>query len=210
MEQLHKMLVDYNRTIPTAMRTSWSKQYLASEFPLYWKIVYSTLKEYDRAAHVVEVGAGQGDVTSILCYLGFSSIKSYERTPDNAEIAKQKIADLFRRNDVIKPVNFPTGDVSCDILIMVNCAYADGCTTKDEYLKKLRFFWETAGRPKHTIMEVIDSSYEIDDDDFPKCIRLCPEDISSLFPESNINSFETYRYPNNKRSKRLYIIDNSL
>lgn len=118
MEQLHQMLVDYNRTIPTKMRTSWSKQYLAPEFPLYWKIVYSTLKEYDRSAHVVEVGAGQGDITSILCYLGFSTIKSYERTPDNAEIAKQKITDLFDRNDVIKQVNFPTGDVSCDILII--------------------------------------------------------------------------------------------
>ena len=176
------------------MRFSWSKQYLEPEFPLYWRIVFATLSKYDRSARVVEVGAGQGDVTSILCYLGFSSIKSYERIPENAEIAKQKISVLFDRHDVVLQADFPIGNVSCDILLMVNCAYADGCTTKNEYLNYLRYFWEEAGRPKH----------------FPKCIRLSQEDIRSKFPESTISSFETYRYPTNKRSKRLYIIENSL
>ena len=210
MERLHDMLVNYNRTIPLKMRFTWSKQYLEPEFPLYWRIVFATLSKYDRSARVVEVGAGQGDVTSILCYLGFSSIKSYERIPENAEIAKQKISVLFDRHDVVLQADFPIGNVSCDILLMVNCAYADGCTTKNEYLNYLRYFWEEAGRPKHTIMEVIDSSYTIDDEDFPKCIRLSQEDIRSKFPESTISSFETYRYPTNKRSKRLYIIENSL
>lgn len=210
MERLHDMLVNYNRTIPTKMRSSWSKQYLESEFPLYWRIVFATLSKHDRSAHVVEIGAGQGDVTSILCYLGFSSIKSYERMPDNAEIAKQKIAVLFDRYDVVLQADFPTDEVSCDILLMVNCAYADGCTTKNEYLNMLRYFWEEAGRPRHIIMEVIDSSYKIDDENFPKFIRLSQEDIRAIFPESTISSFETYRYPANRRSKRLYIIENSL
>jgi len=90
---------------------------------------------------------------------------------------------------------------------MVNCAYADGCTTKEEYLSRLVSFYNKAGKPKLVILEVIDASYTCEDLDFPVCIRLNPQDVESMFPMSKISSYLTYKYPKNKRTKRLYVIE---
>lgn len=103
---------------------------------------------------------------------------------------------------------FPSYWEECaDILIMVNCAYADGCTTKEEYLSRLVSFYNKAGKPKLVILEVIDASYTCEDLDFPVCIRLNPQDVESMFPMSKISSYLTYKYPKNKRTKRLYVIE---
>lgn len=41
-------------------------------FPLYWQKVYDIMEKIDRKLKVFEIGCGQGDVTTIFCYLGFS------------------------------------------------------------------------------------------------------------------------------------------
>ena len=60
---------------------------------------------------------------------------------------------------------------------------------------------------KLVILEVIDASYTCEDLDFPVCIRLNPQDVESMFPMSKISSYLTYKYPKNKRTKRLYVIE---
>lgn len=210
MERLHDMLTTYNANIPASMRTSWSRQFLQSAFPSYWVITYGVLQSIDRNKHVIEIGAGQGDVTAITCYLGFDSISAYERNVDAANVAETKINALFHRTSVIEKQDFATvnlRDECADILIMVNCAYADDCTTKEEYLSRLVSFYNKAGKPELFILEVIDDSYTCEDLDFPVCIRLNIQDIESMFPEAKISSYLTYKYPENKRTKRLYLIE---
>ena len=210
MERLHDMLTTYNANIPTDMRTSWSKQFLQPTFPSYWEITYKVLQFIDREKRIIEIGAGQGDVTAIACYLGFNFISAYERNIETANIAEAKISDLFHRISIIEKQDFAKVDLKdecADILIMVNCAYADGCTTKEEYLSRLVSFYNKAGKPKLVILEVIDASYTCEDLDFPVCIRLNPQDVESMFPMSKISSYLTYKYPKNKRTKRLYVIE---
>ena len=77
MERLHDMLTTYNANIPTDMRTSWSKQFLQPTFPSYWEITYKVLQFIDREKRIIEIGAGQGDVTATACYLGFNFISAY-------------------------------------------------------------------------------------------------------------------------------------
>lgn len=130
--------------------------------------------------------------------------------PLSTHIAEAKISDLFHRISIIEKQDFAKVDLKdecADILIMVNCAYADGCTTKEEYLSRLVSFYNKAGKPKLVILEVIDASYTCEDLDFPVCIRLNPQDVESMFPMSKISSYLTYKYPKNKRTKRLYVIE---
>lgn len=210
MERLHDMLTTYNANIPASMRTSWSRQFLQPAFPSYWVITYEILQSIDRNKHVIEIGAGQGDVTSIVCYLGFNSISAYERDIDVANVAEAKINALFNRRSIIIKQDFATVNLKnehADILIIVNCAYADGCSTKEEYLSRLISYYNKAGNPELFLLEVIDDSYTCEDSDFPVCIRLNKQDVESMFPMSRISSHLTYHYPENKRTKRLYVIE---
>lgn len=207
MEKLHDMLVEYNtRFIPDKCRRSWSNQFCDSKFPCYWEKVFEELRLVDKDKTVLEIGCGQGDVTSIFCYLGFKCIKAYEMDSMMCKVAIDKLHTLFRRTEIIECIKYPHKADNADVLVLVNCAYADGCTTKEDFKKKILSFYENAGTPEIFLLEVIDSSYNIPDDDFPYCLRLSSSDIESLFPFASIHSHETYRYPQNKRTKRLYII----
>lgn len=206
MEQLQEMLIAYNKTIPVEYRHSWSEQYISKPFPLYWQVVFSELTQLDRSMRILEIGAGQGDVTAICCYLEFKEIAAYERVTSDYSIAYKKINSLFRRSDVLKNDNFNKAEITADVLILVNCAYADDCVDKEQYMSTLKGYYESANYPRLVLMEVIDTSYNIPDEDFPTWIRLSEEDIFSMFPGAEITSVVTYRYPHNKRSKKLYII----
>ena len=50
---------------------------MEAKFPKYWEIVFKELYPLDKNLKVIEIGCGQGDVTSILCYLGFYNVRSY-------------------------------------------------------------------------------------------------------------------------------------
>ena len=53
---------------------------------------------------------------------------------------------------------------TADILILVNCAYADDCVTRNDYINKMLDFYIYAGKTKSFLLEVIDPEYDIPDD----------------------------------------------
>lgn len=207
MEELHDMLVEYNiHHIPNECRRSWSDQFFDSKFPCYWEKVFEELQSVDKNKRVLEIGCGQGDVTSILCYLGFNHIKAYEMDGMMSKVAIDKLYMLFGRSEIVECRKYPQEAEKVDVLVLVNCAYADECVTKEDFKKKMLSFYEKAGTPEIFLLEVIDSSYDIPDENFPYCLRLSSSDIDSLFPFASIHSYETYCYPQNKRTKILYVI----
>ena len=208
MEKLQKLLTVYNKKfIPNEYRRSWSKQFCDTTFPKYWYEVFKAADSLERNLRVLEVGCGQGDVTSIFCYLGFTDITSYERDKAMNQVAINKIENLFKRTDIIKNESFPTLEKNeSDILVLVNCVYSDGATNKEEYIQYILRMYEMSGKPGYFFLEVIDPSYNVPDENFPYHVRLSEEDVRAMFPQAKIDSIETYRYPQNKRTKRLYII----
>ena len=115
--------------------------------------------------------------------------------------------DLFDRKNIIRNDNFPSTEMmQSDLLILVNCAYKDYAQSKQEYKDLMLDYYESAGCPKYFIMEVIDSSYTIPDEEFPLHIRLSRDDVKSIFPNSRIQEWNTYVYPVNSKSKTLYLI----
>lgn len=208
MEQLQSLLRTYNLSHKEELIFApWSKQYCENTFPKYWKIVYSLLKGLNRNSHIIEIGCGLGDVTAILCYLKFVHIKSFEKDDSICSLAQKRMYEMFRRENIIRNEEFPNGrQYSADVLILVNCAYGNLARNKQEYLELMRKYYVSAGCPKYYLMEVIDASYTKKDDKFPQYIRLSSDDIVKLFPDSDIISWETYKYPVNKKSKTLYLI----
>lgn len=209
MERLQSLLRQYNLSHKEDFAIApWSKQYCEEAFPKYWEIVYSILQSLDKSSKVLEIGCGLGDITAILCHLGFKHIVSFEKDNQICRVAQRRIAEMFDRNDFIQNENYPNNrQYTADILILVNCAYTDMVRTKQEYLDLMREYYVCAGYPKYYLMEVIDSSYTQKDEEFQEYIRLDSNDVKGLFPDYKICSWETYKYPTNKKSKTLYLIE---
>lgn len=209
MEELYKLLRAYNIDNDNEQRfVPWAHQFTKSQFPKYWGIVFDLLSRLDRNLRVIEVGCGLGDITAILCYLQYQNVTSFEKDNKIAKLAQKKIHDLFGYDKIIRNDNFPTKEISkSDLLILVNCAYKDCAKTKQNYIDLMKHYYECAGSPKYFLMEVIDSSYTIIDDEFPEYIRLSRADIEAMFPNADIKEWQTYVYPVNLRSKTLYLIE---
>ena len=208
MDKLQELLTDYNRKfIKEESPNSWSNQYCESFFPKYWCEVFKASESLDKNLRVLEVGTGHGDITSIFCYLGFKNIISFERDEENAIIAKEKLKILFSVDSIVRQESFPnSGQFSSDILVLVNCVYADEIHSKEEYKEQIKLIYLSAGCPGIFLFEVIDSEYVIPDEVFPYEVRLGKNDIQDMFPSSDITSIRTYQYPENKKTKTLYII----
>lgn len=209
MEHLQSLLRQYNLSHKEDFAIApWSKQYNEETFPKYWEIVYSILQPLDKNSKVLEIGCGLGDITAILCYLGFKHVASFEKDEHICRAAQRRIAEMFDRNDVVQNENYPNNkQYTADILILVNCAYADMARTKQEYLNLMRGYYVCADCPRYFLMEVIDSSYTQKDEEFPDHIRLSHNDVKGLFLDYKICSWETYKYPTNRKSKTLYLIE---
>lgn len=209
MERLQSLLRQYCLSHKEDFTIApWSKQYSEYTFPKYWEIVYSILQHLDKSSKVLEIGCGLGDITAILCYLGFKHIISFEKDEHICHAAQRRITEMFNRSDVIWNENYPNNKhYAADILILVNCIYADIVKTKKEYLKLIQEYYMHANRPKYFLMEAIDSSYTEKDNEFPEHIRLSHNDIKILFSECKICHWETYKYPMNRKSKTLYLIE---
>jgi len=209
MERLQSLLRAYNLEHPEDNSLApWNRQYCKSKFPKYWEITFFILQCLDRNSRVLEVGCGLGAITSILCYLGYKNISSFEKNALLADNARRRIRRIFNRDIHIIASDYPSGNkYNCDVLILVNCAYGDVVQTKSEYLELLRMYYNSAGSPKYFLLEVIDDSYIQEDDEFPPYIRVNEKEVRELFPSCRIKSWETYRYPENKKSKTLYLIE---
>ena len=202
------MLIACNRQfIPNECRESWTKQFCDVLFPKYWYEVFKIANNLEKNSCVLEVGCGQGDVTSIFCYLGFNNVISFERDIKMYKVAVNKLDALFNRTDIILLDTFPNARTyESDVLVLVNCVYTDSTTTKKDYIDYLKEIYKKAGCPRTVILEVIDLEYDIEDDNFPYHVRLNESEVKSMFPNSIMRSIENYKYPINKKTKRLYII----
>ena len=209
MERLQSLLKTYNQSHPEDnLLAPWNQQYCQDVFPKYWETTYAILESLEKNCRVIEIGCGLGAITSILCYLGYRDITSFEKDPILADKAIQRIKDFFNRDNIIITSEYPNGKAySCDILILVNCSYGYQTRNKSEYLDSLCSFYRSAGNPRYFILEVIDDSYTKDDNEFPLHIRLNSTDIRDSFPKCAIKSWITYKYPENKKSKTLYLIE---
>lgn len=209
MEQLQSLLRSCRLSHPEDLKLApWSSQYCEQTFPKYWEIVYSILKPLNKRYRVLEIGCGLGDITAILCYLGFENIISFEKNELIFRAAQKRIEEMFGKKKVIINENYPNNkQYKADILILVNCAYADMAKTKHEYLDLMRDYYVCAGNPNYFLMEVIDSSYIQKNDEFPEYIRMSHNDVKGVFHNHKISSWETYKYPANKKSKTLYLIE---
>ena len=117
MEKLHDMLVEYNtHYVPINCRSSWSKQFMEANFPKYWEIVFKELYPLDKNLKVIEIGCGQGDVTSILCYLGFYNVRAYEMDSLMSKIAANKIEQIFGRTKIVMCSQYPALQEIADIV----------------------------------------------------------------------------------------------
>ena len=208
MERIKEMLMDYYQKYPEVLKLApWSEQYAYGEFPKYWEILSCELSRLPLTLRILEVGCGLGDVTALICGLGFHNIKAYEKSEEIFHAATHKIRLLFKRDNVVCHTAYPPKSAEkCDILIVVNCAYGDFVSNKDEYKALIRNYYDAAGCPQTFYLEVIDSSYTQSDPEFPEYIRLSKEDILSMFPNTFQESWRTYQYPINKRTKTLYKI----
>lgn len=210
MERLQSLLRQYNLSHKEDFSVApWSEQYCEKTFPKYWELVYSILQPLNKDYKILEIGCGLADITAILCYLSFENVTGFEKDARISCIAQRRINDMFGRKNVVLNENYPNDrQYTADVLILVNCAYADLAKTKQEYLDLMREYYASAGCPQYYLMEAIDSSYKKEDDEFPEHIRLSSDDVQKLFPNYEIRFWETYKYPKNRRSKKLYLITN--
>lgn len=209
MEKLQSLLSQYNNLhINQYHDAPWSTIYCNSSFPKYWQFVYSFLESKSRSERILEVGTGLGDVVAIGCYLKFSSICGIERDKNLALLAQRKIKTLFGLDDIIHAYDFPGNRMwNADILIMVNCVYCEGINSKEEYLNRIKFFYNRASKPKCFIFESISSDYKEIDPVFPEQVRLRIDDVFETFSDCNVQCFDTYKFPQNKTSKKIFLIE---
>lgn len=208
MERLQTLLNTYIAQHRVAFSAEeWTSSYSVIPFPLYWRVVYTIAERLPRDTKVVEIGSGFGFITSIFAYLGFANIIGFEQRSSLCQMANMMLADLFRSGELIVPIRFDRQYQPCDILVLVNCVYHDGCSTKEAYKQKLVSYYQNAGAPSHYLLEVIDADYHEPNDDYPAFVRLSSEDIHQMFPGFKIRSWPTYRFPVNKKSKTLYLIE---
>lgn len=208
MERLQTLLKDYIKNNNTDFnKHEWTKSFEIKPYPVYWQSVYAIAKSLPKSLSVLEIGAGFGFVTSIFKYLEFENIESFEQDAYLCNVGNKMLSQLFQCDDCIKPLKFNLQEVPADILVLVNCSYADGCENKEEYKCRLLSYYNKANKPNYYILEVIDSSYQEYDENFPCHVRLSSEDIIQMFPDFKISSWPTYIYPQNKKSKTLYLIE---
>lgn len=140
MEEFEELLKKYNLAhLDDLIISPWSEQYCVTPFPKYWQITYQIMSKIPSNKRVIEIGCGQGDVTTIFCHLGFTSVSSYEKAPLLAVNAKRRINDLFGREDIVALGEYPAiCHAECDVLVLVNCVYDELADSKADYKRILR------------------------------------------------------------------------
>lgn len=205
MEEFYSLLREYNRKLDLSSLPAWTKIYTEDRPPVYWSELSKILQELPRENSILEIGSGMGDVVALVKHLGFKSIKGIEKDEKLARIANAKYLHLFKENEIIKNDVYPYYSIDSDILIMVNCVYADGLKNKTEYLNHLKSYFDISCA-KYFILEVIDSSFKINSEVFPEFVRIGRQDLEDTFGNNIVFSQITYEYPRNTSTKRIYLI----
>lgn len=208
MEQLQIMLRRYiSAHLSDFVNSEWALQFCQNDFPSYWKNIYDISIQFPKNSRIIEIGCGYGFVLSIFLFHGFFSVKGYERDTIIAQSGNCLLNSIFGVDNAIIKEDYINQKNYADILILANCVYTDFCKDKRDYMQRIKTFYLCCGSPKYMILEVIDSSYVQEDTDFPMFVRLNQQEIQQLFPFSKISYWQTSIFPNNKRSKTLYLIE---
>lgn len=208
MEQFYRVLRGYNlREDRATHEVEWTRIYQADTPPRYWTKVGEAVAHLPRQVSVVEIGSGAGDVLALLLHLGFLNVLGLERDIELATIASCKLESLFGRGDAIVAAEYPIR-LCCrpNVLVQVNCMYTDGIADKATLLDRLRRWHCFNGIPDLYLLEVVDASFKEDHAAFPPHIRFEEREIRSTFHGFEIEAYETYSYPRNSCTKRLYAI----
>jgi len=70
----------------------------------------------------------------------------------------------------------------------------------------VKSIYQKNGIPRMFVFEAIDDSYREINVNFPHFMRLNQTDIINTFPKCQIESFVTYKFPQNRVSKTIYKI----
>ncbi len=200
--------MDYNRD-HASNDPAWHQQFCSGPFPRYWSVIYDILAAEHRESSVAEIGCGYGDVVAIPLYLGFPTVVAYERDSELAVKANQKLASLFSRRVVVAADAYGV-TASVDILIMANCVYVDSANSHSDYLRRLRTVYEHFGEPRRFIYEAVTFAPEERRDVFPEFVWVNSRDIADTFPGASITEVETYHYPKNSTTKKIFGIERTI
>jgi protein-L-isoaspartate(D-aspartate) O-methyltransferase len=209
MGEFYQLLKEYNIRFVNKHSDlpEWFFQYTEGNPPLYWNTVFDILHNQNKDSIIIEIGAGYGDITALLYFMGYRNIISFETDKTCCKHIKEKIRSLFAIEPHIINAKYPqTTEKVPDILIQVNCVYVENIKNKEEYIKQIKHFYEINGIPKMYLLEVIDGEYKEDNEIYPDYIRLNKNDVKSIFLHRHIQSYKTYQFPHNKTSKTLYKI----
>ncbi len=209
MEQFYEVLKEYNRSFVANVIDvpEWFLQYTEDVPPLYWKTVYEILKNEDKNQSIVEIGAGFGDITALLYFMGFNNVISFERDKSLIQYINDKVKTLFNRSGNVINCSYPQElNYSPDVLVQVNCSYYNHSSSKAEYIEQVKSTYQKNGIPRMFVFEAIDDSYREINVNFPHFMRLNQTDIINTFPKCQIESFVTYKFPQNRVSKTIYKI----
>lgn len=209
MEKFYEVLKEYNRSFVANVIDvpEWFLQYTEDVPPLYWKTVYEILKNEDKNQSIVEIGAGFGDITALLYFMGFNNVISFERDKSLIQYINDKVKTLFNRSGNVINCSYPQElNYSPDVLVQVNCSYYNHSSSKSEYIEQVKSTYQKNGIPRMFVFEAIDDSYREINVNFPHFMRLNQTDIINTFPKCQIESFVTYKFPQNRVSKTIYKI----
>ena len=138
MERLQTLLAEYISAHNTYFsRHEWTKAFATLPYPLYWNKVYDIAKTLSNSKTVLEIGAGFGFVSSIFAYHGFKQIMAFERDSEICKIGNELLTEIFGISSCIRSELYGMQNIKADILVLVNCSYADNCKNKQEYMSKL-------------------------------------------------------------------------
>ena len=205
MDEFYTLLNKYNSVNANEALPEWTKIYSETMPPVYWNVLKDILNSYSKESSVFEIGSGAGDILALIMSLGFKNVTVIEQDLFLTEIANKKLDYFFKRKNTVFHGKYPITISKPNILIQVNCVYFENIFCKEDYLIQLKSFYQNAN-PDYFLLEVIDCSFMEESKAFPNFVRVSENNIKDTFKGKTIESFNTYQYPTNTSSKRLYLI----
>jgi len=202
-------LRDYNLTLKTQQEglPEWFDIYSDDKPPKYWSMLADILFDEDKDKFVLEIGSGLGDIIALAKFLGFKKVLGIEREAQLSKYANEKIKYFFAENESIICDSYPMiFDRAPGILIQVNCVYYENMTSKKQMVKMLKEWYSVNGIPELYILELIDAEFIEKSISYPEFVRFSEKEVKMIYKDTYIQSFNTYKYPQNKSTKRMYLI----